>query len=161
MNLESLSNKTEEQNPIEIMPEMMGIQYQNSLVLQSLEEYNKKYEILNSKFLEHLNQNQQIIMQIKSEIEKINAGNDILNENLNKSLESFKTSIESVYEYEIREIQSITGRYIKDIKLERQEIALRQKNYIKRGKITDYLIKVNISITPILFIYILYMNFFK
>lgn len=100
-------------------------------------------------------------MQIKSEIEKINAGNDILNENLNKSLESFKTSIESVYEYEIREIQSITGRYIKDIKLERQEIALRQKNYIKRGKITDYLIKVNLSITPILFIYILYMNFFK
>lgn len=161
MNLESLSNKTEEQNPIEIMPEMMGIQYQNSLVLQSLEEYNKKYEILNSKFLEHLNQNQQIIMQIKSEIEKINAGNDILNENLNKSLESFKTSIESVYEYEIREIQSITGRYIKDIKLERQEIALRQKNYIKRGKITDYLIKANLSITPILFIYILYMNFFK
>lgn len=161
MNLESLSNKTEEQNPIEIMPEMMGIQYQNSLVLQSLEEYNKKYEILNSKFLEHLNQNQQIIMQIKSEIEKINAGNDILNENLNKSLESFKTSIESVYEYEIREIQSITGRYIKDIKLERQEISLRQKNYIKRGKITDYLIKVNLSITPILFIYILYMNFFK
>lgn len=161
MNLESLSNKTEEQNPIEIMPEMMGIQYQNSLVIQSLEEYNKKYEILNSKFLEHLNQNQQIIMQIKSEIEKINAGNDILNENLNKSLESFKTSIESVYEYEIREIQSITGRYIKDIKLERQEIALRQKNYIKRGKITDYLIKANLSITPILFIYILYMNFFK
>lgn len=161
MNLESLSNKTEEQNPIEIMPEMMGIQYQNSLVIQSLEEYNKKYEILNSKFLEHLNQNQQIIMQIKSEIEKINAGNDILNENLNKSLESFKTSIESVYEYEIREIQSITGRYIKDIKLERQEIALRQKNYIKRGEITDYLIKANLSITPILFIYILYMNFFK
>lgn len=161
MNLESLSNKTEEQNPIEIMPEMMGIQYQNSLVLQSLEEYNKKYEILNSKFLEHLNQNQQIIMQIKSEIEKINAGNDILNENLNKSLKSFKTSIESMYEYEIREIQSITGRYIKDIKLERQEIALRQKNYIKRGKITDYLIKANLSITPILFIYILYMNFFK
>lgn len=100
-------------------------------------------------------------MQIKSEIEKINAGNDILNENLNKSLESFKTSIESVYEYEIREIQSITGRYIKDIKLERQEIALRQKNYIKRWKITDYLIKANLSITPILFIYILYMNFFK
>lgn len=100
-------------------------------------------------------------MQIKSEIEKINAGNDILNENLNKSLESFKTSIESVYEYEIREIQSITGRYIKDIKLERQEIALRQKKYIKRGKITDYLIKANLSITPILFIYILYMNFFK
>lgn len=100
-------------------------------------------------------------MQIKSEIEKINAGNDILNENLNKSLESFKTSIESVYEYEIREIQSITGRYIKDIKLERQEIALRQKNYIKRWKITDYLIKANLSITPILFIYIIYMNFFK
>lgn len=100
-------------------------------------------------------------MQIKSEIEKINAGNDILNENLNKSLESFKTSIESVYEYEIREIQSITGRYIKDIKLERQEIALRQKNYIKRGEITDYLIKANLSITPILFIYIIYMNFFK
>ena len=100
-------------------------------------------------------------MQIKSEIEKINAGNDILNEKLNKSLKSFKTSIESVYEYEIREIQSITGRYIKDIKLERQEIALRQKNHIKRGKITDYLIKANLSITPILFIYILYMNFFK
>ena len=106
-------------------------------------------------------QNKESIEEVKKVVEKMSTGNELLNVNLRKSLDKFQNDIENMYDYKTSQLQSVTGRYIADLKLEKEEMSLRQKSYMKRGKIIDYLVYVNLAVTPILFAYIVYFNYFK
>ena len=163
---------------LEIMSKVKEIEYQNSLVMMSLEKYNEKFEKLKieqTELLELINQkvksledNNQIFSKTMSqEIEKIN---QIISEQLksqnqksekiigglidksSKVFDNFNNKIISTCENKIEQITNETTNAIKsceDIKVNAKK---RFDSYYNRKKIIDYLIYINLAITPILFI---------
>ncbi len=103
--------------------------------------------------------NKESVEDVKKSVEKILKGNDVLNINLKKSLDEFQNDIENMYFYKNSELQAVTARYISDLKSEKEVMSLRQKSYMKRGKIVDYLVYLNLTITPLLCVYCAYIYF--
>ena len=172
---------------LEIMSKVKEIEYQNSLVMMSLEKYNEKFEKLKKEqieLLELINQkvkiledNNQIFSKtISQEVEKINQvisdqlksqnqkSEKLIEDLIDKSSKVFNNlnnKIISTCDNSIEQIANETTNAIKsceDIKVNAKK---RFDSYYNRKQIIDYLIYINLAITPILVIILSYLLFIK
>jgi hypothetical protein len=162
--LDGKENKIEEKSEIsigqqlEVISKVKEIEYQNSLVMLSLERYNAKYESLRKEQIELLNSVDQKIAALK-------ISNDILKNQINEEIKDLSINSQQVL-HNLNE--SIIGTYrsnLKDLNNETKETIeelndLKENSYYDRKKICDWLIYIYIAITPILFI-IIYLKMKK
>lgn len=163
---------------LEIMSKVKEIEYQNSLVIMSLEKYNEKFEKLKKEqieLLELINQkvkiledNNQIFSKtISQEVEKINK---VISEQLksqsqksekmigdlidksSKVFNNFNNKIISTCDNSMEQITNETTKVIKSCEDMKVNAKKRFDSYYNRKKVIDYLIYINLAITPILLI---------
>lgn len=172
---------------LEIMSKVKEIEYQNSLVMMSLEKYNEKFEKLKkeqTELLELINQkikiledNNQIFSKTMSqEIEKINQviyeqlksqsqkSEKMIGDLIDKSSKVFNNlnnKIISTCENNIEQITKETTNAIKSCEDMKVNAKKRFDSYYNRKKVIDYLIYINLAITPILLIILSYLLFIK
>lgn len=161
---------------LEIMSKVKEIEYQNSLVMMSLEKYNAKYEKLKSEQTELLDKaNQKIV--------KLQQSNEILNQNLKNLLESLNQrlgseissltdstkkligdtskNIDSVLSSKLADISTKSTEYIGEVENLKKDAQKRFESFYGRKKWIDYLIIANLTLTPLILAFIVYWTFFK
>lgn len=148
--------------------EVTRIDYQNSLVMKSLQEYNIKFEQLKKEQTE-------LLKNIKNQAENLKESNDILNEKMEDTLKKFSNiqrvkimtildnanSILSVTKTSLN--QGLDG-YLKKINDENEDFLSkceeRKRKLFKQWTIIDYLILADLLIIPIATAILVYKVFF-
>ena len=157
MNLQSLKNKVETQQEIvatpgqqlEMISQIRAVEYQNSLVLTSLEKYNEQHAILKKEQNELLGEIQQKIHELKD-------SNGILIENIGQEIESLSASVDALYGTKVHELNQLTEEYIRQLAQLQKDSSAHLNSYLNRRKIIDVLVYINLAITPFLIAYILF-----
>ena len=76
-------------------------------------------------------------------------------------LEDLKTKIESTYKKNTENINKEITNTVQKCEELKESSQKQYESHYKRKKIIDYLIYINLGITPILFIILVYVLFFK
>ncbi|WP_236887296.1 hypothetical protein [Clostridium botulinum] len=86
---------------------------------------------------------------------------EILVDKSNKILKGLYIKLDKVYKVHIERIGTETEKKIQALNELQKEAENRYESYYNRKTIIDYLIYINLAITPILFFIIIYIQFFK
>lgn len=149
---------------LEVISKVKEVEYQNSLVMLSLERYNAKYELLKKEQIELLESvNQNIAgLKINNDILKNQINEEIKNLSVNSQqvLHNLNESIIETYRSNLKDLKNETKETIEDLNDLKENSRTRFESYYDRKKIFDWLIYIYIAITPILFI-IIYLKMKK
>lgn len=153
---------------LSVLQEVKRIDYQNSLVMKSLQEYNVKFEQLKKEQIE-------LLENIKNQAENLKESNEILNEKMEDNLTKFanihRTEIMTIVD-EANNILSATKTslnqglegYLKKINDENEDFLSkceeRKRKLFRKWTIIDYLILADLLIIPIATAILVYKVFF-
>ena len=159
---------------LNVLQEVKRIDYQNSLVMASLEKYNEKFEQLKKEQTE-------LLENIKSQSQSLKKSNDLLSQNMKETLTEFtdqqkaeisgvidkaneviKTTENSLNIGLNRGMQSIkeeSEKFIIDCEEKKKQTERRYNSFFERWKWLDYLIIADLLIMPIIIGFIAYKVF--
>lgn len=157
MNLQSLKNKVETQQEIiatpsqqlEMISQIRAVEYQNSLVLTSLEQYNTRHEQLK-------HEQTALLGEIQQKIHELKDSNKTLTANIGQEIESLSASVDALYGTKVHELNQLTEEYIRQMAQLQKDSSVHLNSYLNRRKILDVLVYINLAITPFLVAYILF-----
>ena len=156
--LESEQKKQSEKpgKQLNMMSKIKEVEYQNSLLMKSLEEYNEKYEKLKS-------EQQKSLEKIKEKVNKLENANEILRKNLKKELEDVVDNIdEKINELSQKtaqhqeKLQKNSKEYLNQLNDLQQKSKNRFESYMNRKDKIDYLIYFALFSYPIILAFLLY-----
>lgn len=169
---------------LNLMSKMKEIDYQNSLVMTSLEQYNEKYEILKKEQTELLESANQKIEELKTSnemikevlsqelasltlsmqqetknlIKKSEKEISTLSDNFGKILSTLNTKIEDTYTKHTERITDVTTETVQKCEDIQNNAKKRFRSYFERRKIIDWLVYINLGITPIFLILLFFVK---
>lgn len=84
-----------------------------------------------------------------------------MNDKTIETVQSIKTNIEELTEVKINSLSEKSTQYIETTEKLKADAKKRFESYYNRKKIIDFLIYINLAITPLLFAVIVYILFLK
>jgi len=84
-----------------------------------------------------------------------------LNDKTIETVQSIKTNIEELIEEKINSLSEKSSQYIETTEKLKVDAKKRFESYYNRKKIIDFLIYINLALTPFLFAIVVYILFFK
>lgn len=161
---------------LEILSKVKEIEYQNSLVMMSLERYNAKYEELKREQTELLDKANQKINQLQHSNEILNQNLEKLLGNLSKELGkeistlsdrtekligSTSQNIDNILTFKLEDISKKSIEYITEAENLKNDAHKRFESFYGRKKWIDYLIIGHLTLTPLILLFLIYWTFFK
>ena len=161
---------------LEILSKVKEIEYQNSLVMMSLERYNAKYEELKREQTELLDKANQKINQLQHSNEILNQNLEKLLGNLSKELGkeistlsdrtekligSTSQNIDNILTFKLDDISKKSIEYITEAENLKNDAHKRFESFYGRKKWIDYLIIGHLTLTPLILLFLIYWTFFK
>ena len=163
------------------------MEYENTLLKESLEQSKKQYEMLNLELREIINKSTN---QIRETVELLEAKIKIIlesNQMLEKSIEEqmkpieqialkeigsmkdnsqevingLNSMIQATYRKNLEELEFEVKKTIGELKELQESSQKRYKRYFNRKTIIDYLIYINLAITPAILIVLIYITVIK
>lgn len=159
-NTQQLSNMPIEEQ-LNVLQEVKMIDYQNSLVMASLEKYNKKFEQLKKEQTE-------LLENISNQMESFKKSNDLLNQNMKETLDNFTSSqkagmldmidkanhvldiTDKGLKEKIEKFKEETDSFISNCEEGKKKIDKRYRSFFHNRKIIDFIIIIDLIIIPIL-----------
>lgn len=84
-----------------------------------------------------------------------------LNDKTIETVQSIKTNIEELIEEKINSLSEKSSQYIETTEKLKVDAKKRFESYYNRKKIIDFLVYINLALTPFLFAIVVYILFFK
>lgn len=155
---------------LDIMSKVKEIEYQNSLVMLSLEQYNNKYEKLKKEQIEQQKVQSNEIAELKQIVGNLQRANHLLNQNLkeevgkwkdetNEQLEHISENIHRSITSKMKDVAIDTAQYLRSLAEIKVEAKRRFESFYDRKKWIDYIIFGYMGLTPIMFGLILWFMF--
>ena len=159
---------------LNVLQEVKRIDYQNSLVMASLEKYNEKFEQLKKEQTE-------LLENIRSQSQNLKRSNDLLSQNMKETLTEFtdqqKVEISGLIDKAnevikstekslniglnkgMQSIKEESEKFIIDCEEKKKQTERRYNSFFERWKWLDYLIIADLLIMPIIIGFIAYKVF--